>query len=132
MIHNYTISFIPQQKGKYVFNDGMLDFKNKQFLTWEQIKTQGIEIYTTMKINRNYCDYFNNPNQKVIQDIKEKIFDIAYGNNVNTALQFLSRAIAGHHEDKRWATYLGNRNCGKGVEYDLLSYGFEGYVSLLN
>jgi hypothetical protein len=116
-------------KGRLFFNDGMLDFINKQFLTWEQIKEQKLDIYTTMKINRNYCDYFNNPNQQVIQEIKEKIFDVAYGNKVETALQFLSRAIAGHHEDKRWATYLGNRNCGKGVEYDLLYYAFENYVS---
>jgi len=36
---------------------------------------------------------------------------------------------AGHNEDKRWATYLGNRNCGKGVEYDLLKAAFGDYIS---
>jgi hypothetical protein len=82
-----------------------------------------------MKINRNYKDYFNSPDLTVINDIKEKIFDTLYGDKTNKALQFLSRALAGHHEDKRWSTYLGNRNCGKGVEYDLLCEGFENYVS---
>ena len=114
---------------KLVFNDGVLDFKNKCFLTWDEIKEQKVEIYTTMKINRNYKDYFNSPDLTVINDIKEKIFDTLYGDKTNKALQFLSRALAGHHEDKRWSTYLGNRNCGKGVEYDLLCEGFENYVS---
>jgi hypothetical protein len=34
-------------------------------------------------------------------------------------LHYLSRALAGHVEDKRFSTYLGNRNCGKGVHYDV-------------
>lgn len=114
---------------KLVFDDGVLNFKNKCFLTWDEIKEQKVEIYTTMKINRNYKDYFNSPDLTVINDIKEKIFDTLYGDKTNKALQFLSRALAGHHEDKRWSTYLGNRNCGKGVEYDLLCEGFENYVS---
>lgn len=116
-------------KGKLIFNDGMLDISNKAFLTWEEIKKQKLELYTTMKINRNYREYFDNPNFDVINEIKEKIFDTLYGNKTNKALHFLSRALAGHHEDKRWATYLGNRNCGKGVEYELLSEGLESYIS---
>jgi hypothetical protein len=116
-------------KGKLCFNDGVLDFVNKSFMTWEQVKEQKIEIYTTTKINRNYRTYFETPNFEVINEIKEKIFNTLYGDNTNKSLLFLARALAGHHEDKRWATYLGNRNCGKGVEYDLLSEGFESYVS---
>ena len=40
----------------------------------------------------------------------------------------MSRAIAGHCEDKNFATYLGNRNSGKGVLYDLLQNGFGDYI----
>jgi hypothetical protein len=126
---NLYEKFHTTTKGKLFFNDGVLDVVNKCFLTWEQIKEQKIEVYTTTKINRNYKAYFESPNFEVINEIKEKIFDTLYGDKTNKALQFLSRALAGHHEDKRWATYLGNRNCGKGVEYDLLSEGFESYVS---
>jgi hypothetical protein len=61
--------------------------------------------------------------------IQTKILNVLYGDDINKALHFLSRAIAGHCEDKNWATYLGNRNCGKGVQYDLLKTGFDGYVS---
>jgi hypothetical protein len=116
-------------KGKLIFNDGVLDFVSKCFLTWEQIQENKLELYTTTKINRNYKEYFESPNQTVINDIREKIFDTLYGDKTDKALHFLSRALAGHHEDKRWATYLGNRNCGKGVEYELLCEGFENYVS---
>jgi hypothetical protein len=122
-------NFHTTTKAKIVFDDGVLDFAGKRFLTWEQIKEQGIKIYSTMKINRNYKEYFDKPDMKVVEDIKSKIFDTLYGDKTNKALQFLSRSLAGHHEDKRWATYLGNRNCGKGVEYDLLYEGFERYVT---
>jgi hypothetical protein len=121
--------FHTTNKGKLCFNDGVLDFASKSFTTWDQIKEQKIEIYPTTKINRDYRTYFENPNFEVINEIKDKIFNTLYGDKTDDALQFLARALAGHHEDKRWATYLGNRNCGKGVEYDLLSEGFENYVS---
>lgn len=113
-------------KSKLCFNDGVLDFKAKTFTIWSKIPEN--TIYSTIKINRDFGPYFNNPERKDIKDISEKIFDTAYGKNKNRALHFLSRAIAGHAEDKRWATYLGSRNSGKGVEYDLLKYGFEDYV----
>ena len=51
-----------------------------------------------------------------------------FGDKLNTALHFLSRAIAGNIEDKNWATYLGNRDCGKGVLYDGLTGAFGDYV----
>lgn len=114
-------------KGIICFNDGILHFQNKTFTFWEDVKEN--TIFPTVKINRNYHDYFINPNLDDIKNIKEKIFNVLYGDKTDLALQFLSRALAGHHEDKRWATYLGNRNSGKGVEYDLLATAFEGYVS---
>ena len=123
--HLYS-KFHNTTKSKLCFNDGVLDFKAKTFTLWSKIPVN--TIYSTIKINRDFGPYFNNPNRKDIKDITEKIFDTAYGKNKNRALHFLSRAIAGHAEDKRWATYLGSRNSGKGVEYDLLKYGFEDYV----
>ena len=123
--HLYT-KFHSTTKTKLCFNDGVLDFKAKTFTLWAQIPEN--TIYSTIKINRDFAPYFNNPIRKDINDIKEKIFETSYGKNKNRALHFLSRAMAGHTEDKRWATYLGSRNSGKGVEYDLLKYGFEDYV----
>jgi hypothetical protein len=123
--HLYT-KFHTTTKSKLCFNDGVLDFKAKTFTLWSKIPVN--TIYSTIKINRDFGAYFNNPNRKDIKDITEKIFETSYGKNKNRALHFLSRAIAGHAEDKRWATYQGSRNSGKGVEYDLLKYSLENYV----
>lgn len=124
---NLYSKFHTTTKNKLCFEDGVLDFNAKTFTLWADVEPNS--IYPTIKINRPYRAYFESPNFEVISEIKEKIFDTLYGDKTNKALQFLSRALAGHHEDKRWATYLGNRNCGKGVEYDLLSEGLESYVS---
>ena len=113
-------------KGKLCFIDGVLDLKNRTFTEWSLIPQN--TIYSTNKINRNYAEYFKNPNHIEINKIKNQIFETAYGYNKDRLLHFLSRAIAGHTEDKRWATYLGSRNCGKGVEYNLLKNGFGDYV----
>lgn len=114
-------------KAKLCFNDGVLDFKKKSFTFWKDIPHG--EIYSTLKIERNFSEYFKNPNRDVINGIKDDIFKPLYGIKIDRALHFLSRAIAGHYEDKRWATYLGNRNCGKGVEYDILSSAFGEYIT---
>lgn len=114
---------------KLCFNDGVLDFKDKNFLTWKELKEQKKEIYTTFKIKKDFKPFFENPDRKLMEDIKRDVFETAYGDKTNLILQFLSRAITGNREDKRFATYLGNRNSGKGVEYDLLKYAFEDYVA---
>ena len=120
-------------KAKICFNDGVLDFKTKSFTLWSDIphdKVKGtLNVYSTLKIDRNFDEYFKNCDRDVIDKIKDDILKPLYGMKMDRALHFLSRAIAGHYEDKRWATYLGNRNCGKGVEYDILSSAFGDYVS---
>jgi hypothetical protein len=60
------------------------------------------------------------------------IRDSLYGNSVQTAFQFLGRAITGHVEDKMWATYQGSRDCGKGVEFDILQSAFTSYIQSFN
>jgi len=122
------IKFHTTTKGKICFNDGVLDFKNKKFIKWTSDDLKKNPIYSTIKIDRDYEEYFNNPIESDISDITTKIFENLYGDKKDLALHFLSRALAGHHEDKRWATYLGSRNCGKGVEYDLLE-AFQKYVN---
>ena len=64
-------------KAKLCFNDGVLDFKRKTFTSWNTIPPN--TIYTTNKINRDFGQYFKNPNRKDIIDITNKIFEPAYG-----------------------------------------------------
>ena len=120
-LHETTIN-------RLCFNDGVLDFVAKKFYTWEEIKTEKIEIYTTNKINKKFKSYFENPNREIMNEIKNKIFYTSYGDKTDTALHFLSRALTANYGDKRFGTYLGNRNSGKGVKYELLKYAFEDYV----
>ena len=123
---NIYEKFHTTTKGRIAFLDGVLDFKEKKFYLWDDIT---FEYYTTFVINRKYHESFLNPNHELINHIKQQIFNNAFGNKTDTALHFLSRGIAGHYEDKNWATYLGNRDCGKGVLYDALYGSFENYVS---
>ena len=97
------------------FKDGVLDFKEKKFYKWDEAN---FEIYSTVIIHRNFQEHFNNPNIAVINEIKDRIFEPLFSRDTTKALNFLSRGLAGHYEDKNWATYLGNRDCGKGVFYD--------------
>jgi len=112
-------------KNKLCFNDGVLYVKDKKFVKWEDVN----DVYSCVKINRDFGGYFANPDREVIKDIKTNLFDNSYGDKCEIALQFLSRAITGNNQDKTWATYLGNRNSGKGVEFDLLKTAFENYVN---
>ena len=114
-------------KGKFCFNDGVYDFKLRCFTKWADIPR--FTIYSTQKINRDFGDLLINPPLAAVAELKAKLFEPKYGDKLIIFFWFLSRAIAGHNEDKRWATYLGNRNCGKGVEYDLLKAACGPYVS---
>lgn len=113
-------------KGRLCFLDGVLDFKLGKFFTWDTID---FEYYTCVMIKRNYKDYFENPNLEVVKKIKSDIYDNLYGDNCCMALNAISRAMAGHCEDKNFMEYVGNRNCGKGILFDNLTSAFGDYVS---
>ena len=94
-------------KGRLCFLDGVLDFKQKKFYKWDDID---FEYYSTVQIKLNFENYFHNPNTAIIDDLKNKIFEPLFNKKTDLALQFFSRAFAGHCEDKNYATYLGNRD----------------------
>lgn len=112
-------------KGRLCFQDGVLDFTHGTFTKWDQLD---YELYTTQFIRYDFAEYFANPDADTIRQVKEHVIENLFGNDTDLALRFLSRAIAGHCEDKRWATFIGQRNCGKGVLYDALSNAFGEYV----
>jgi hypothetical protein len=123
---NIYEKFHTTTKNRICFMDGVLDFNVKKFYKWNEID---FEYYTTTMIHRNFSDYFNNPNRDIMKKVNDDVFAILFGNDIETAFQFLSRGITANIEDKNWATYLGNRNCGKGVLFDLLQRAFEKYIS---
>lgn len=106
------VKFITTTKGRLCFLDGVLDFTEKRFYKWEDID---FEYYTPVQIERNFAEYFAEPDTGLMVLIKEKVFSNLFGVDCNKALAFFSRGVAGHFEDKAWSLYIGNRNCGKGV-----------------
>lgn len=108
------------------FLDGVLDFKTQTFYGWDDIP---FEYYSTKIIKRNIGNWLENPDLNSVNEIKEKIFDTLFNSKVDMAIHFLSRAIAGCVEDKNFATYLGSRDCGKGVIFELLKNAFGDYVT---
>ena len=118
-------------KNKLCFKDGVLDMKKKTFTLWENIAEN--TIYTTIIIERNYAEYFKNPDRKIIDEsISKAIFDNLFGDKKKLALQFFARAIAGNVEDKNFISYCGNRDCGKGILYAGFDSAFGGYITPFN
>lgn len=115
-------------KGRLCFIDGVLDFKTKSFYKWEDIN---FKYFSTVQIPVKFHDYFHNPDLKNINEIKNTIFEPLFGKKMDLALKFFSRAFAGHCEDKNFATYLGNRDCGKGILF-LLFLSFGDYLKPLS
>ena len=113
-------------KGKICFMDGVLDFQTKQFYSWDCVD---FEYYSTIMIPRNFGDYHKNPDKAMVNKIKSTIYEPFFGDNVELGLRFLSRAIAGHNEDKNFGVYRGNRDCGKGIVFDNLKAGFGDYLN---
>lgn len=100
------------------FLDGVLDFKQKRFYLWEDVD---FEYYSVVQIPMEYNDYLLKHDEKVVLNIKQKILEPLFGDKMELALKYLARAFAGCIQDKNFATYLANRNCGKGVLFELLS-----------
>ena len=100
--------------------NGVLDFKTKKFYTWDDVD---FEYYPIVQIPLEYtCG-----NVDKMEEIETNILIPLFGDKIKLAKKFLSRALAGCSEDKNFATYLGNRDCGKGILNELLD-AFGGYV----
>jgi hypothetical protein len=112
-------------KNRLCFEDGVLDFETKKFYLWDEID---FEYYTTTMIRRPFAEYFKNADEVAMKKIHDDVFTNLFGDKTQLAYHFFSRAITANVEDKLWGTYLGNRNCGKGVLYDLFKNGFQDYV----
>ena len=108
-------------QNRLCFRDGILDFKLKRFITWEQVDAENIEYFSPVMINRDFGKYFLSPNQENIQKVEDEVFKNLFGDDCKKALGFLSRGVAGCWEDKNWGSYIGNRNCGKGV-FEILNF----------
>jgi len=117
-------------RNRLVFKNGYYDFITKQF-------EKGFDgIDSVIQINRDYPER----NDKLIKDIYDKVLYPIWGGNETDGLsdigvsflRFIARAISGHTEDKKFATCLGERDCGKGVLCRILDTAYEKYITTFN
>lgn len=108
------------------FNNGIWSFKDYKFYTYTQLP----DVYFTRKITRDFNINEIQNSRKIIYD---KILDPIFPNKEQRDyfLMCLSRAMAGHIEDKRWYVFQGARNCGKGVLCNLIEKTFGSFVGLI-
>ena len=129
IIHNdekFQSKIHSSTQNKMCFKDGVLDFQKKTFTLWNDVPAN--TIFTTIIIDREFATYFASPNKAFVKKIKDDIFEKVFGLKTELVLKFLSRGIASCIEDKNFMSYAGNRNCGKGIIYQLLSFAFGQYV----
>ena len=109
-------------KHRIAFQNGVLDFKAQRFYTWKEVT---FPYYTTILLPYEYTrttDY---------AFLIDKVLEPIFNDKTELALKYLARSLAGCIEDKNFATYMGNRNCGKGALFALLQ-SFGDYVSSFN
>jgi hypothetical protein len=112
--------FHTTMKYRLCFKNGIFDIKEKKFYTWNEVD---FECYPVIQIPY----YYKKGDPTIGQEIFRKVLEPLFGEQLHLAMKYLARSLAGCTEDKNFATYLGNRNCGKGVLYELLG-AFGDYV----
>ena len=126
--NSFYEKFLTSTKTKLCFNNGFLNLKTKEFTLWENM-TKDNEVFSTFVISR---DYNSERDEKTIKLIKENIFHKIFGEDMDRALHFYSRAMAGHIEDKVFGLFIGSRNCGKGVLENFFKQTFQNYITTVN
>jgi len=119
------IKFHTTTKNRICFLDGVMDCSNKKFYTWEEID---FEYFSVVQIQRPFKSYFDNPDKELKNTIMKDILKPLFADKTELFLQLFARAITGNYQDKNWMSYVGNRDCGKGVLFALLK-SFEGYIN---
>ncbi len=107
---------------KLCFIDGYYDFKSESFKKYDD------KTFTTTYVKSRYNSEINDEAIKKVYDV---ILNPIFGNNEQTVkyiLNWFSRAMAGHYEEKTWACGLGNRNSGKGIITRLFKNTFNDYI----
>jgi hypothetical protein len=112
-------------KGKLCFLNGIYDFHNKRFDLWTSDWIKENPVYSCVQINRDYNEIVENELKQVV---RKTIIEDVFGDQSDKYLHFLARALSGEIQDKIWGLFLGNRDCGKGVNVGMARNAFEDYI----
>jgi phage/plasmid-associated DNA primase len=108
------------------FEDGVYSFESKQLMPYP---VEG--VFFTYKINRKFPAQVG---QAIQDQLVEKVLKPILPDEQQRAyfLHCLARALAGEIYDKKWYICVGERNSGKGVLCELMSYCFQDFVQTIN
>lgn len=117
-----------KSKGKIFFQDKVYDFSKGKF------RDETDDDMAVIRIKRNMPRDTTSKRGEVIK-LLNSIFERNTEINdelcleAKNMIQYFSRALAGHLEDKNWLVGLGLRDCGKGILTLLTRASFDGYVT---
>lgn len=108
------------------FEDGVYSFESKQLMPYP---VEG--VFFMYKINRKFPAQVD---QAIQDQLVEKVLKPILPDEQQRAyfLHCLARALAGEIYDKKWYICVGERNSGKGVLCELMSYCFQDFVQTIN
>ena len=119
---DFTQKIHEWSKGKLCYKNGYYDFKQGEFLSYDD------DTMTTIRIS---LDYDDDVPEADIKELYERVLIPIFTDDeemLTFFLRVMARVMAGHVEDKQWIVMIGERNCGKGVLTTLFQSCFKEYV----
>lgn len=123
-----TILFHSTTLGKICFEDGVYDFRKKQFNTWDSEYLKENPVYSCVKITRNFpptTDLLEQEDEKRMQKV---FYDSMGKESAELFLKYLARVTAGEIQDKYFSSLIFERDSSKGVINDWFETAFQNYV----
>jgi hypothetical protein len=111
--------------GKICFEDGVYDFRKKQFYKWTSDYLIENPVYSCVKINRCFP---SNQDDKDNEKINKVFVDSMGEEQATIFLKYLARVCAGEIQDKLLSSLIFNRDSSKGVINDWFENAFGNYV----
>jgi hypothetical protein len=123
-----TMLFHSTTLGKICFEDGVYDFRKKQFNKWNDEYLKENPVYSCVKITRNFPRTSRQLEQEDEKRMKKVFYDSMGEESAEIFLKYLARVTAGEIQDKSFASLIFERDSSKGVINDWFETAFQNYV----
>jgi hypothetical protein len=126
---NFIRDSIIRSKGCLLFADGWYDMKEEKF--YEGFGSECREKVFLKRIKYNFPKVVN---AQLVDTLYKTLFLNPYNSPQDGEFyaHIISRALAGHVEDKQVMMIVGNPNCGKSTTSNMMKVSFDEYVGSFN
>jgi hypothetical protein len=114
--------------GKICFEDGVYDFRRKQFNRWNDEYLKENPVYSCVKITRNFPSTTPLLQEEDEKRMKKVFYDSMGEEKAEIFLKYLARVAAGEIQDKNFSSLIFERDSSKGVINDWFETAFQNYV----